>query len=122
MLTLAHRGEAAAGHPEGRSGWPGPDRRPGPTDLSLAEDLADRAAIALDNARLYRDIQENDHRKNEFLAMLAHELRNPLAPILNAVEILRWGDGSQVDSGWARDVIARQVRHLVRLVDDLLDV
>ena len=64
-------------------------RRFGPADLALAEDLAGRAAIALDNARLYRDIQEADRRKNEFLAMLAHELRNPLAPIRNAVHILR---------------------------------
>ena len=64
-------------------------RRYGPEDLELATDLADRAAIAIDNARLYRDLQENNRRKNEFLAMLAHELRNPLAPIRNAVEILR---------------------------------
>ena len=60
-----------------------------PADLALAEDLAGRAAIALDNARLYRDIQQADRQKNEFLAMLAHELRNPLAPIRNAVEMLR---------------------------------
>src|SRR5262245_7474404 len=53
-------------------------RRHGPADLALAEDLAGRAAIALDNARLYRNIQASDQRKNEFLSMLAHELRNPL--------------------------------------------
>ena len=67
-------------------------RRPrtlAPADLALAEDFAVRAAIALDNARLYRDIQEADRQKNEFLSMLAHELRNPLAPIRNAVEVLR---------------------------------
>ena len=68
----------------------GEGREPfGPDEVSLARDLAGRAAIAIDNARLYRDVQENNRRKNEFLAMLAHELRNPLAPIRNAAEILR---------------------------------
>jgi len=94
----------------------------GKEDLDLAEDLAGRAAIALDNAMLVRDIQENDQRKNEFLAMLAHELRNPLAPIRNAIDVLQLlgSDGEEVK--WARDVMDRQVTHLVRLVDDLLDV
>jgi signal transduction histidine kinase/DNA-binding response OmpR family regulator len=99
-----------------------PLRRYGPEDLALAEDLAGRAAIALDNARLYRDIQENDRRKNEFLAMLAHELRNPLAPIRNAVEVLRRLGRDDADVQWANDVISRQVEQLVRLVDDLLDI
>ncbi len=57
--------------------------------FSIATDLASRAAIALDNAQLYAKIQEEDRRKDEFLAMLAHELRNPLAPISNAVHILQ---------------------------------
>jgi PAS domain S-box-containing protein len=66
-------------------------------------------------------LRENDRRKNEFLAMLAHELRNPLAPIQNAVEMLRLlgGDGGVAE---ARDVVERQLKQLVRLVDDLLDV
>ena len=100
----------------------GDRRRYGPEDLALASDLAGRAAIAIDNARLYRDVQENNRRKNEFLAMLAHELRNPLAPIRNAVEILRMLDIPEPNLQWANDVIARQVEHLVRLVDDLLDI
>ncbi|MDB5351481.1 MAG: hypothetical protein JWN86_2728 [Planctomycetota bacterium] len=91
-------------------------------DLALSEDLAGRAAIAIDNARLYRDIQENDRRKNEFLAMLAHELRNPLAPIRNAVEVLRMTALKEEDLQWANDVISRQVEQMVRLVDDLLDI
>ena len=78
--------------------------------------------IAIDNARLYRDVQENDRRKNEFLAMLAHELRNPLAPIRNAVEILRMLEIEDDNLHWASDIISRQVDHLVRLVDDLLDI
>ncbi|WP_422927577.1 response regulator [Singulisphaera sp. PoT] len=93
-----------------------------PPDLALLEDLADRAAFAIDNARLYRDIQENDRRKNEFLAMLAHELRNPLAPIRNAVQILRMLDLNDPELLWANDIISRQVEQMVRLVDDLLDI
>jgi signal transduction histidine kinase len=99
-----------------------PSQRYEPGDLRLSEDLADRAAIAIDNARLYRDIQENDRRKNEFLAMLAHELRNPLAPIRNAVEVLRRLNLKDENLQWANDIISRQVEQLVRLVDDLLDI
>jgi len=93
-----------------------------PLDLDLASDLASRAAIALDNARLYRDIQENDRRKSEFLAMLGHELRNPLAPIRNSVEILRQFRFDQPELRRVRDTIERQLQLMVRLVDDLLDV
>jgi signal transduction histidine kinase/DNA-binding response OmpR family regulator len=93
-----------------------------PADLATAEDLASRAAVALDNARLYHEVQQADRQKNEFLSMLAHELRNPLAPIRNAVEVMRHRGPAQPELQWARDVIDRQVRHLARLVDDLLDV
>jgi signal transduction histidine kinase len=65
-------------------------------------------------------LQEADRRKDEFLAMLAHELRNPLAPIRNAVEILGSDDSRMRDR--ARTIIGRQVEHLSRLVDDLLEV
>ncbi len=90
--------------------------------MAVATDLASRAAIALDNALLYRKIHEQDRRKNEFLAMLSHELRNPLAPIPNAVHVLQTNDTDARRHDWARDVIGRQVKQLVRLVDDLLDV
>ncbi|QJR12962.1 Sensor histidine kinase RcsC [Usitatibacter rugosus] len=64
-----------------------------------------------------------DHRKDEFLAMLAHELRNPLGPIRNAVEILRIAPSERTEMhAKAREMIGRQVSHLARLVDDLLDV
>jgi signal transduction histidine kinase/DNA-binding response OmpR family regulator len=98
------------------------DRELSTADWVLANDLASRAAMALDNARLYRDVQENNRRKNEFLAMLAHELRNPLAPIRNAVECSRMLESQSSDQQWANEVIARQVEHLARLVDDLLDI
>jgi CheY-like chemotaxis protein len=97
-------------------------RRYGQQVLQLAEELADRAAVFLDNARLYQDIQEADARKNEFLAMLAHELRNPLAAIRNAVQVLGLSDMAESQRSWARAIIDRQVTQLVRLVDDLLDV
>jgi PAS domain S-box-containing protein len=67
-------------------------------------------------------LKEADRRKDEFLAMLAHELRNPLAPIRNAAHILRLVGGTDANLTRARDMIERQVQHLSRLVDDLLDV
>jgi signal transduction histidine kinase len=98
-------------------------------DRALLEDLADRAALAIENARLHEverearaRAEEADQRKDEFLAMLGHELRNPLAPIWTALEIMKQlppGDDRQV---WAREAITRQVAQLLRLVDDLLDV
>jgi signal transduction histidine kinase/DNA-binding response OmpR family regulator len=98
------------------------ERRYGAAERSLAEDLASRAGIAVENALLVRNIQEADRRKDEFLAMLAHELRNPLAPIQNAVQVMRGLGPRDANGQWARDVVERQVRHLTRLVDDLLDV
>jgi signal transduction histidine kinase len=67
-------------------------------------------------------LREANRLKDEFLAMLAHELRNPLAPIHNAVQLMRSPVLPAAQLGWARDVIERQVGHLTRLVDDLLDV
>jgi signal transduction histidine kinase/FixJ family two-component response regulator len=97
-------------------------RRHSPAEIALAEDLVSRAAIALDNARLYREVQQADRQKNEFLSMLAHELRNPLAPIRNANEVLRQKGSEPTRVRWAQGIIDRQLSHLVRLVDDLLDV
>jgi len=76
-----------------------------------------------DNAeRATHDLMDSTERKNEFLAMLAHELRNPLAPIRNALEIMRLTPGDQDVISGATDVAERQVDQMVRLVDDLLDV
>ena len=96
-------------------------RRYDALDVALAEDFAHRAAIAIENARLYDQAREADRRKDEFLAMLAHELRNPLAPIRHAVEILR---SVELGSGPSKAVnaIDRQASHMARLVDDLLDI
>ncbi len=91
-------------------------------DRALAADVAGRTAIALDNALLYTRIQEADQRKDEFLAMLAHELRNPLAPIRNALNVLRLSMPQDGIVGRSQSIIDRQVQQLTRIVDDLLDV
>jgi signal transduction histidine kinase len=94
-------------------------------EKSIAEEQARRAQELARNVaeriRAEEQLREADRRKDEFLAMLAHELRNPMAPILNALRLLREQDaGATVED--ARNVAERQVRHLARLVDDLLDV
>jgi signal transduction histidine kinase len=71
---------------------------------------------------LTEQLREADRRKDEFLALLAHELRNPLAPVVNAVNIMRMKESGDPDLLWCREVIERQAYQLTRLVDDLLDV
>jgi signal transduction histidine kinase len=107
-----------------------------PRDLVTLQELVSRAAIALDNARLYsslqreivrsrqaeEELQDANRRKDEFLAMLSHELRNPLAPIRNAVEVIRRLAPPDAKLTMARDVVDRQVSLLARLVEELLDV
>jgi PAS domain S-box-containing protein len=72
--------------------------------------------------QLAAELSEADHRKNEFLAMLAHELRNPLAPIRNALQIVQLSGESGETIRSASEMMERQIAQLVRLVDDLLDV
>jgi PAS domain S-box-containing protein len=72
--------------------------------------------------RAERELREADRRKDEFLAMLSHELRNPLAPILNTVEVLDCAKPDDQALAASYKIIARQVRHMKRLLDDLLDV
>ncbi|MES2512127.1 MAG: response regulator [Pseudomonadota bacterium] len=99
----------------------GADDFPG-ARTALIREFAGRASIAMENARLYSLVREADRRKNEFLAMLAHELRNPLAPIRNAVHIIHGAPVVDPKVAWARDVIGHQVDHMSRMVDDLLDI
>ena len=105
-------------------------------DRSTLDELAGRAAISFENARLYQSLQSEiverraaetelkqvNQRKDEFLAMLSHELRNPLSPIRSAVEVIRRIAPPDAQLAWATDVVDRQALHLTRLVDELLDV
>jgi PAS domain S-box-containing protein len=86
----------------------------------IVRDLTERKDLEESLLRRAGELAEADQRKDEFLAMLAHELRNPLGPIRNAVQLLRQRDLHTL--AWAREVIDRQVRHMARLIDQLLDV
>ena len=97
-----------------------PGRSFEPADLEVATELGRRAALAIDHARLYVEARTADRRKDEFLAMLGHELRNPLSPIKSVLQLMQM----KGDTHFAREraVMERQVEHLARLVDDLLDI
>lgn len=130
--VASRSGELAGGlffaHPEARAF--------GDRDERLAVGIAAQAAVALDNARLYeaaqreiaqrrraeQELQKAHRRKDQFLAMLSHELRNPLAPIRTCLALLADERLPEEKRAWARGVLERQTLHLTRLVDDLLDI
>jgi len=89
---------------------------------ALEREIAERKVAEAKLQAQAERLRDADRRKNEFIAMLGHELRNPLAPIRNAMNIMRRLDAPDPTLQWAREVVDRQVDHLVRLVDDLLDV
>jgi PAS domain S-box-containing protein len=88
----------------------------------IARDITQRKRVERDRAAMFEEAQQANRAKDEFLAMLGHELRNPLGAISSAVRLLEPPDAGSERAALARDVIARQTRHLARLVDDLLDV
>ena len=88
----------------------------------IVRDVTDRRRLEDNLRRLAADLSENDRRKNEFLATLAHELRNPLAPMSNMLEVVKRADGDGKVLKQAHDTIERQLGQMVRLVDDLLDL
>ncbi len=90
-------------------------------EREIAERQRAEAAL-LNSEAAARKLAEADARKNEFLAMLGHELRNPLAPIRNAVKIMKQLGSDNSDLCWARDVVDHQVRQMAQLVDDLLEI
>jgi PAS domain S-box-containing protein len=115
----------------------------GERDLELLSGIVRQLAVALENARLYRQamaevaerklaeealrkselaLKDADRRKDEFLATLAHELRNPLAPVRNSLELMKLAAGNPVLIESARSTMERQIAQMVRLIDDLLDV
>ena len=105
-------------------------------DKAMLEEIGVRAATAFENARLYRvlqreiqdrrsaqeELQQSNQRKDEFLAMMSHELRNPLAPIQTAIEVIRKVAAPQPKVTWALDIAQRQLKQMTRLIEELLDV
>jgi signal transduction histidine kinase/ActR/RegA family two-component response regulator len=85
-------------------------------------DLTERKRLEEELRQRADELAAADRRKDQFLAMLAHELRNPLAPIRNAVELMRQAEVADPSFRSSREMVERQVKHLARLVDDLLDV
>ena len=99
----------------------GADRHPVRT-VGAELDVTDRRQTEARLRESEETLRKADHRKDEFLATLSHELRNPLAPIRTAAEMLTLPNLAQDELAWARQVIHRQVAHMARLLDDLLDV
>ena len=93
-----------------------------PEEVELVKETAERTWEAIERARAEEQLREANARKDEFLAMLAHELRNPLAPIRTGLELIRRGGDTVVAVERVRGMMERQVGHMVRLIDDLLDV
>ncbi|HXT19590.1 MAG TPA: histidine kinase dimerization/phospho-acceptor domain-containing protein, partial [Thermoanaerobaculia bacterium] len=105
----------------------------GEDEEAILAALADQAAIALDHASRYRELwvagqlaqrelETAARRKDDFLAMLSHELRNPLAAIASAIEVLRFATAADPRFAHAHAIAERQTEHMKRLLDDLLDV
>ena len=91
-------------------------------EIAFLQSICHYVAFAYERMRLIRQLFDEDRKKDEFLATLAHELRNPLAPIRNAVSYLQIKGPPEPDLQNAREIIERQVRQMTRLVDDLLDI
>jgi PAS domain S-box-containing protein len=99
------------------------DDRGGATgSVLILADITERKLLEAALRRHAEELAEAAHRKDEFLAMLSHELRNPLGPIRNALHLLRLRGSDPASIQRMREVVERQIRHMTRLVDDLLDV
>jgi signal transduction histidine kinase/CheY-like chemotaxis protein len=90
--------------------------------IGTIQDITERKRLLAEIEARAAQLAEADRRKDEFIAILAHELRNPLAPVTNAVEILRMNGLSNPESQRANEMIDEQMQHMTRLIDDLLDV
>jgi signal transduction histidine kinase/CheY-like chemotaxis protein len=119
VLPLATRGQALGSLMLATA----ESRRPyDESDMEVGRELATRAAVAMDNARLYREAQRANAAKDQFLATLSHELRTPLAPVLAVVSALESDPRLRELIGGALAVIRRNVELEARLIDDLLDL
>lgn len=119
IKVLQRRVAAPIGQLEQASALMGAGELDQPVVISGTEEVTSLAR-SFDAMRLA--LKKRDRRRDEFLAMLSHELRNPLAPIRNAVGVLEIADPNSAHARRAKDVIKRQMAHLSRIVDDLLDV
>lgn len=91
-------------------------------EMEILQALADSASMAIAKVKLIAELKGDMRRKDKFLSMLAHELRSPLPPIMNALHVLRLSAGASGPIQKAEQMIDRQVRHLSRIVEDLVDV
>jgi signal transduction histidine kinase/ActR/RegA family two-component response regulator len=99
-----------------------PIEQPSERDLRMIELYIRLAGVVIERRQQEKALHDADRRKDEFLATLAHELRNPLAPIRNAVQLMRIKNDPDPTLRKVRDIIERQVGHMARLVDDLLEL
>ena len=90
--------------------------------VKVIRDITDRKQLEMELRRQAEELVEANRRKDEFLAILSHELRNPLAPVLSSVHVLRQAPDDPSLVQYAGNIVERQVRHMARLIDDLLDV
>ncbi|MDI1481593.1 ATP-binding protein [Polyangium sp. y55x31] len=118
VVPLVIQGHAL-GHLTLLGGAPG--RFVAESERALAEELARRAGMALDRARLYRAVQEASRLKDEFLAVISHELRTPLTAILGWTGILRRDSVPEASRGKALETIERNAQTQARLIEDLMD-
>ncbi|NHZ64559.1 PAS domain-containing hybrid sensor histidine kinase/response regulator [Massilia genomosp. 1] len=91
-------------------------------EVALVEQAVERSWAHIERVRATEALREADRRKTEFLAILAHELRNPLAPIRNGLQVMRMAEHDQATVARVRDMMERQVTQMVTLVNDLLDI
>jgi len=119
-VPLVARGRTLGAIAFGISGGP---RRYGGRDLDIAQELAARCALAIDNARLYREANEATHARDELLAVVSHDLRAPLAAVQLAAGVLarRVGDEGSPDLARVVETVKRATARAARLVDDLVD-
>lgn len=99
-----------------------PERRYSKADLAMAVELAQRCAIAIDNARLYKEAQEANRIKDEFLAIVSHELRTPLNSMLGWVNMLRHRKLNEATTARALETIERNAQSQAKLIEDILDI
>ena len=90
--------------------------------VSVSRDITERMQLINELGQNAADLAASDHSKREFVAMLAHELRNPLAPISNALQIMRLKTNDRAAVESASEMMGRQIGQMARLMDDLLDV